>query len=318
MLSDRNVLVYLFTGFLESGKSTFINDTLRDPDFNEGERNLLLCFEEGEVEYDHAYLKQHCNTDVVYVDSFDQVTLEFLEQLDTKYAPDRVIVEFNGTWPVTQFLDMEMPLDWMVVQIVATVDAGTFMNYVTNMKSLMYEQLVHAELIVFNRCDESTKKSFLRGNIKAMNRNAQIIYEDIYGNVNQLAEDDLPFDVSKDALVIEDDDYGLWYMDALEHPTKYEHKQLTIKGIAFHTEQFGKPIIALGRYAMVCCEDDTSFIGIGVLDGDISGIQDGDWVVVSGRVQVDYDDESNMDYISLVNADISSCEALKDPLVYFN
>ena len=318
MISDRNVLVYLFTGFLESGKSTFINDTLRDPDFNEGERNLLLCFEEGIDEYDHKYLKQNCNTDVVYIDSFDKLTLEYLETLDTMYAPDRVIVEFNGTWSVTQFLDMEMPLDWMVVQIVATVDASTFSSYVTNMKSMMYEQLVHAEMIIFNRCDASTKKSFLRGNVKAMNRNAQIIYEDIYGNVNQLAEDDLPFDLSKNQLVMEDDDYGLWYMDALEHPTKYEHKQLTLKGIAFHTEQFGQPILALGRYAMVCCEDDTSFIGIGVLDGDFSSIKDGDWIEVTGRVQVDYDSESNMDYISLVNTKIVACEPLKEPLVYFN
>ena len=318
MVSDRNVLVYLFTGFLESGKSTFINDTLRDPDFNEGERNLVLCFEEGIEEYDVKELKRTCNTDVVYVDSFEQLTLEFLEQLDTLYAPDRILVEFNGTWSVTQFLDMEMPLDWMVVQIVATVDAGTFMNYVTNMKSLMYEQLVHAEMIIFNRCDESTKKSFLRGNVKAMNRGAQIIYEDIYGNVNQLMDDELPFDISSDDLHIEDDDYGLWYMDALEHPQKYEHKMLTLKGMVFHTEQFNKPILALGRYAMVCCEDDTAFIGIGVLDGDSSKVKDGDWVVVTGRVQVDFDDESNMDYISLVHTTITPCEPLESPLVYFS
>ncbi|MFQ9800737.1 MAG: hypothetical protein ACLR23_19440 [Clostridia bacterium] len=44
--------VYLFTGFLEAGKTKFIQGTLSDPRFNEGERTLLLLCEEGEEEYD--------------------------------------------------------------------------------------------------------------------------------------------------------------------------------------------------------------------------------------------------------------------------
>lgn len=40
--------VYIFAGFLDSGKTSFINDTLMNPDFYSGEDTLLISFEEGE------------------------------------------------------------------------------------------------------------------------------------------------------------------------------------------------------------------------------------------------------------------------------
>ena len=52
--------VYLFTGFLESGKTTFIKETLGDPRFNNGQRTLILLCEEGEteLELDRPYMKK--------------------------------------------------------------------------------------------------------------------------------------------------------------------------------------------------------------------------------------------------------------------
>lgn len=47
-----DIPMYVFTGFLESGKTKFIQETLEDERFNTGERTLLLVFEEGEEEYD--------------------------------------------------------------------------------------------------------------------------------------------------------------------------------------------------------------------------------------------------------------------------
>ena len=135
----------------------------------------------------------------------------------------------------TKFLDEEMPFDWLLVQILSTVDASTFEVYLNNMRSMIYEQLVHSETIIFNRCDENTKKLYLRNNIKAINKSAQIIYESKDGTINDLKDDELPFDVNADHLVIQDDDYGLWYMDALEHPSKYEGKTITIKGKVIST-----------------------------------------------------------------------------------
>ena len=41
----QQIPMYVFTGFLESGKTKFIQETLKDPRFNSGEKTLLLVLE---------------------------------------------------------------------------------------------------------------------------------------------------------------------------------------------------------------------------------------------------------------------------------
>lgn len=312
-----DVPVYLFTGFLESGKTGLIKTTLQDEQFCAGERTLVICCEEGIEEYEAAVL-QKANAVLVTVDSFDELNETQLQAWQDQYQPQQVMVEYNGTWSVTEFLDLVFPIDWVIVQIIATVDAGTFANYITNMRSLMYEQLVHCELIIMNRCDESTKKSFLRGNVKAINRTAQIIYEDVDGNVNELSEDELPFDKNADTLVIDDNDYGLWYMDASEHPDQYTGKTVTVKGRMYPAEQWGKPVIIVGRRAMVCCEQDTSMIGIVVSNLKRDGIEAGQWAIVTGKMKTQWDDETQMYYMMMEGISYRLCEAMDDEFVYFS
>ena len=48
--------VFVVNGFLESGKTSFIKDTLASEDFNDGARTLVIACEEGEEEYDDAEL----------------------------------------------------------------------------------------------------------------------------------------------------------------------------------------------------------------------------------------------------------------------
>ena len=173
--------------------------------------------------------------------------------------PDRVMIEFNGTWSLANFMEIEQPFDWVLVQILSTVDASTFQLYINNMRSMIYDQLLHSEVIIFNRCSADTKKMYLRNNIKAINKGAQLIYETIDGEIVELGDEDLPFDLQADTIVINDDDYGLWYMDALEHPRKYEGKTVQLKGkvVSPYVEGIRNAFV-FGRYAMVCCADDTS------------------------------------------------------------
>ena len=49
MAQTREIPVYLFTGFLDAGKTTFIQETLEDPQFNDGQKTLILLCEEGET-----------------------------------------------------------------------------------------------------------------------------------------------------------------------------------------------------------------------------------------------------------------------------
>lgn len=311
------VPVYVFTGFLESGKTSLIKDTLMDPGFTDGEKTLLLVCEEGMEEYDDAFLKQ-ANAAIVTVENESDLTYAFMKKCDSLIEPDRVMVEFNGTWNFTRFLDEEMPFDWLLVQILSTVDASTFEMYISNMRSMIYEQLVHSETIIFNRCDEMTKKLYLRNNIKAINKSAQIIYESVDGSINNLQDDELPFDVHADHFIIEDMDYGLWYMDALEHPAKYDGKKLTIKGkvISTHVDDIPEAFV-FGRFAMVCCADDTSLIGLLCHYKNSSDLLPKEWVEVTAKIKVEFDEEYQGDVPILYVENVKSVEPLEDELVYF-
>ena len=311
------VPVYLFTGFLESGKTSLIKETLLDPGFNDGEKTLLLACEEGLEEYEDEFLTK-TNTTIVTVDHEETLSYEFLKKCDSLIEPDRVMIEFNGTWNFNNFLDVEYPFDWLLVQILSTVDASTFQMYINNMRSMIYDQLVHSEVIIFNRCDENTKKLYLRNNVKAINQKAQLIYETKDGQIVDLKDDEMPFDLSADILKIEDQDYGLWYMDCMEHPRKYDGKKIQIKGkvISTHVENMDH-IFVFGRYAMVCCADDTSLIGLLCQYQESSELLPKEWVSVEADIRVEFDEEYGQEVPILYVKLVESVEPLKDELVYF-
>ncbi len=309
--------VYIFCGFLESGKTTLIQTTLRDEGFNEGEKTLLLVFEEGIEEYDSKFLKE-TNTDVEYFDDLSQLNTDILRELDNKYTPDRVMVEFNGTWNIDDFLDIEMPLDWIVVQILSTIDASTFTNYINNMRTFMFNVINPADVIVFNRCDEDTKKAYLRTNVKSINKGAQIIYEMKDGTISPMTDEEMPFDLRADVIEINDDDYGLWYMDALDNARKYDGKTVVIQGRVMRRMEDPDDIYVIGRKAMVCCAEDTQLIGYMVKSKHAEQMVDGDWLQLKAKMHVVYDEEYRGEVPMLEEISYKRIPPLKEELVYFS
>lgn len=286
----QECLVYLFTGFLESGKTTLIQETLQDPGFNGGtEKTLILLCEDGVRRYEKQVMEQ-ARAQVVQVENRETLNALFLEKCEKLFHPDRVMIEFNGMWSVDRFLEVEFPLRWILVQILSTVDASTFSLYLANMRSIIYEQLRHSETIIFNRCDADTKTHYLRNNIKAMNKGAQLIYENKDGTIQQPGEQALPFDVQAPSIVLQDYDYGLWYMDALEHPRKYEGKRITFCAKVYVGAKQRKDAYIVGREAMVCCSEDTSLIGMWVYTKR-SKPEPLVWLRLSGRLKVEYDED---------------------------
>ncbi len=282
--------IYLFTGFLDSGKSTFINDTITTTDFCENEKSLLIVSEQGELEYNQEQLESfHC--DLVYVTSEDQWTYEYFEELKDKYNPTQVLVELNGMYNVNRFLACSLPDGWQVVQVLTTINAQTFALYIQNMRSLLFQHVVHTDLLIFNRINDSIKKSFLRNNIKAINSQCQIIYEKEDGTVNTLDEDELPFDITNDELEILDHDFGIFCMDALDHPDKYAGKTITMKGKFIGRDKQLEDGFVIGRLAMVCCEEDTSLIGMVCIHSAAKQLIPNEWIQVKGKIELEYDHE---------------------------
>lgn len=312
----KEILVFLFTGFLESGKSTLIQGTLEDPGFATGEKTLLICCEEGEVEYEEHILKKS-NTVLVTVERQEDLTEELLQEWEEKYQPERVMIEYNGTWEMEHIREIEMPAYWMLVQILTTIDSTTFEMYMGNMGNLLVQQFADSDAVIFNRCTSETAKASFRRRIKAINRRAQIIYELEDGTIDNTLEEEMPFDLHAEVITIAEEDYGIWYMDALEHPEKYKGKSIKFKAVVYRPEGFPRDWFVPGRFAMTCCADDITFIGFKCQSKEVASFENRDWIEVTANIKLEYAKEYEGEGIVLYATKLASAEESKEELVYF-
>ncbi len=279
--------VYLFTGFLESGKTKYMQETLEDKRFNEGERTLLLVCEEGEEEYDPSTFASP-NVFVEYVEDEAQLTEDALEAMLKKYRAKRVMIEYNGMWMLQTLIDA-LPDEWTLYQIFLFFDASTFMNYNANMRSLVVDKLQLCDLVVFNRFAESMAQMAYHKIVRALNRRVNIVYEYVDGHiVPDEIEDPLPFDLNAPVVEIEDRDYALWYKDLTEEPKKYIGKTVRYKAQAGHNASVGEGYFVVGRQMMTCCAADTQFAALIARNNcgyDARGRQ---WVTIQAKIEVQY------------------------------
>ena len=279
--------VYMINGFLESGKTSFIKYTLAQPYFRTTGNTLLILCEEGEDEYEESLLKKS-KTDLVLLEEEEQFTPEYLMELDKKYDPERIVIEYNGMW---DYRNMKLPIMWTMEQQITLIDASTFVNYFANMKSLMVEQLRKSELIIFNRCDGIEDLAGFKRNVKAVAQNAQIIFEDRRGEINVTMDEELPFDVHADQIDLDDNGYGIWYIDALDNLPRYEGKTITFLAMVMKPRKFPKGYFVPGRQAMTCCANDIAFLGFACRYDKVQELKEGSWVTVTAKVKQEYFDE---------------------------
>lgn len=310
-----NTPVYIITGFLESGKTKFISEMLADEGFSEGERTLLLCCEEGEEEYDSKLLHR---TNTVLEPLDEPEDLEKLVELDEKYRPERVIIEYNSTWLLQALYSAKKPESWDLAQIITLVDSTTFEIYLKNMRSFMADGLTEADLVIFNRCTEETTKSPYRRTVLAMNNTARIFFENTDGSMDDgVSDEDLPYDVSAKIIEISDTQFGIFYLDAMEHPDRYDGKTIHVKGRAFRMNGMPKGCFVFGRHAMTCCVDDIG--GIGYLckaDGELP--KKDAWIMLTAKVEASFSPIHNRDAIILIAQTINPAKPPEEELVYFN
>ena len=309
--------VYLFSGFMDSGKTSLIKETLIEENFGEGAKTLLIACEDGEVEYDEAELAK-ANTKLVMIEEEEEFTESKLKELDLQYKPDQVFIEYNGTWEMATLLEMNLPKDWIIVQSLATVDATTFDMYLTNMRAMIMEQIFQADVVIINRCDDDTPKGKFRCALKVINRKAQIAYERADGTVDTGEMEELPYDLNKDIIDITDMDYGIWYMDALDDPRKYEGKKVRFLALVYRPEKLKKGVFVPGRFAMTCCADDIAFVGFKCKYDKASEIPHKSWITITAEMHNEFAMEYKGKGPVLYAVDVQPAEKPEDELIYFN
>ena len=281
----QQIPVYAFTGFLDSGKTKFIQETLEDPRFNAGERTLLLVFEEGEEEYDFSAYPH----DNVFLYTLDQqtVTTKELKELAKKHKAQRVVVEMNGMQMVGD-LYTRFPEEWVVAQEVMFVDATTFMAYNANMRNLVMDKLVGAQMVVFNRLTPGQDTMPFHKIARAASRRIDILYDYTDGSTAfDDVEDPLPFDINAPIIEIKDDDYALWYRDVTEEPGKYEGKTVHFKAQVAMLRRDRNAMFAPGRFVMTCCVDDIQFCGVPCRYEAAQSLESRSWVMVTAKISAE-------------------------------
>ena len=277
--------VYVFTGFLDSGKTKFIQETLEDPRFNAGERTLLLVCEEGEEEYDFsAYPHQN-----VFLEVVDQqtVTTKHLQELTKKHKIQRVVAELNGMCMVGD-LYSRFPADWVLAQEVMFADSTTFMAYNANMRNLVMDKLVGGQMVVFNRLTPGQDTMPFHKLVRAANRRIDILYDYTDGTTAyDEIEDPLPFDINAPVILVNDEDYALFYRDVTEEPQKYDGKTVTFKGQVAMLRREKNGMFAPGRFVMTCCVDDIQFCGIPCRYEKAKELEPRSWVAVTAKISAE-------------------------------
>lgn len=312
----QEIPVYLFTGFMDSGKTTLVEETLYENNFSDGTKGLIIMCEDGDKEYNEDKLKT-VNFKLTSIENEEDFTSEKLRELNEQYLPEQVFIEYNGTWGIDRILEAELPENWVIVQHLTTVDSTTFDLYMNNMRAIMQEQVFASDVVIFNRTDDDTDRGHLRRTIKNINRKAQIVYERKDGTIDERPEE-LPFDINADVIELSDADYAIWFMDATENYKKYDGKKIKFRALVYNPDKLKKGIMVPGRFAMTCCIEDVQFIGFKCKYDNEESIPHKSWIDITAEVKVEFAMEYKGKGPVLYPISIEMAEKPEDELVYFS
>jgi len=312
----EEIPVYLFTGFMDSGKTTLIRQTLLKDRFGDGAKTLLIVCEDGDEEYDEEEMKA-AGVRMLMLEKEEDFTETLLKNVNLQYLPEQVFIEYNGTWGMDTLLETALPDGWVIVQSLATADASTFDMYLSNMRAMILEQLFKADVVIFNRCSDDTPKGKFRRAVKAVNRPAQIVYERKDGEIDE-TEEELQFDLNQDVIEITDFDYAIWYMDVQENYKKYDGKKVEFTALVYNPDKMKKGVMVPGRFAMTCCIEDVSFLGLKCRYPDSKSIPHKSWIHITAQIRVEFAMEYKGRGPVLYPVSIEPAEKPEEELVYFS
>ena len=309
--------IYLISGFLESGKTTFLRFTLDQDYFRIDGKTLLILCEEGEEEYDRDKLAKS-NTVVEVIANREEFTTEKLATLDMIHQPERVLIEYNGMWLVSELENMKLPKGWSIEQEITCVDTTTYQVYLNNMKSIFMDMVRNTDMVIFNRAKADDPLAQYRRGIKVANQRAEVVFEDESGEITDIFQDQMPFDMDAPVIEILPEDYGIWFVDAMDNPGKYQDKVVNFTARVMKPKGAGNKYFIPGRTAMTCCAQDTSFLGYLCQSNAAPALKVGSWVNVTARGNVERRREYRGKGLVLYAEKVEPCEPLQEEMVYFN
>ena len=277
--------IFVINGFLEAGKTQFMKFTMQQEYFQTEGNTLLIVCEEGEEEYDKELLES-THTTVKYIDDLSDFTKEKMVEFTKEVDPERILIEWNGLWEQDK---IQIPDIWYVNQMITIYDTSTLDLYIKNkdLKAYMGKMLKDSELVICNRADNIDEEilSTYHLQIKAMAPNAEIIFEGEEGEITGDFSINLPYNLDDSKLVIKPEEYGIFYVDAMDRTEKYDGKEVEFVAQVVRPDGIGDDILIPGRRAMTCCEADIQFLGFVCHYKGAKNFKNKDWVKVKGKIK---------------------------------
>lgn len=307
--------VFICTGFLDSGKTTLVKETLMEQDWIEDGKTLLILCEEGDEEYSDEYLKEK-NMVVVCVEDFKELNAKFFKECVQNHHPAQVVIEYNGMWNLEKLLALKYPRSWELQGVYSTVNGATLDMYLKNMRNVIMEQLTESELIVVNRCPEDLNRSGFRRAVKVQNPVAEVIFERPDGKIIPPSEEDLPYDIRQQKIVVDDIDFGVWYVDAYEYPERYIGKKIEFKAQVFRPKGMKEDMFVPVREIMTCCADDVRPYGYPCKMSEKKDLVIKAWYKITARFAFEAADMFGRRQPVLYLTAIEKAEAPEEAIVY--
>ncbi len=307
------VPVFLINGFLESGKTTLIKSIINNDSKLQKLDTLLIVCESGEVEYDEEFIKEN-KIKIVYVESEDELTEDFFLKLDNLYEPARVVIEYNSFFNPDVIQD-NLPKIYVLSQIITMVDAKTFGVFFNNMRQIFNNMCKYADLIIFNRIEGVSNLAQYRRQLRAFNETCQIAFESSDGSMTDMLDEDLPYDVTKDKINLEEIDYPIWYMDCFDNYQKYFNKEITFLAKLEGLTDSKSGRFVPGRMVMTCCEADTRFLGFECINETNVKIEEGMWALITVTVSYEASEVVDEDTVILHAKKIQKVSSQEDKIL---
>lgn len=296
----NRIPVFFINGILESGKTTFIIDTIHSDGFQG--KTLLIACEQGEIEYDEKDLKEY-KTKVIYFKDVTEFNEKHLNELIRTYDPDRVVIEMNGMWDLKK---IQFPYYMELLQVISFIDTSTFEIYFNNMRQLFNDMISHSETVLFIKCDDASKQiEPYKAQLKMMNSRCDFYLMDEDGRAKPAFEEPLPYDLSKDEISINEEDYPIFYMDTFDNRKMYDGKIVEYEAMVFLSDKLEKNQFIAGRMVMSCCEDDMQLFGFLVKSMLNKKLQDKSWIKIKAKMSIEYSSTYDEEEIVLTPIEIT-------------
>lgn len=306
---SKEIPVFLFNGFLDSGKTTLIKEIIEREEAYHNYNTLIIATEDGEVEYDDAWKnKYEVNVVTILDDEYSDDT--FFYELYKKYRPNQIVMELNS---FVNFNEFKLPRNFVIYQEITLFDANKFELYYNNLKPMINQMLEYSTLVVFNRCNDKHNLGKFRRNIRSFNQRTEVAFENQEGKLTTILNEDLPYDISKDEIILADNDFPIWYLDITECFEKYEGKVINFNA---YVRGINDKTIVVGRQIMTCCEDDIQFYGFECFSNE--NVKLDSYVSISCVPVKRYSEIANGNVIMLEAINVEELEYKKEEFLEFN